>query len=306
MGRYGFSFLGGIMLGLLLAVPAAAYNQPPVNLGFTSFLDGGPPAGPGLYFTEYLQFYSAEKLRDFPVPDPDLDVTVSLTQLIYQSPTEVLPRARWGLDVILPTVFIDSSPLPETDYGFGDLLVGPFLQWDPIMGEKGPLMLNRVELQTVFPSGKYDDAKPLNPGSNLFSFNPYWAATVFVAPRVTATWRLHYLWNGKNEDPVAGNPYGATRYIKPGQAWHANFAACYELIPKRLRLGINGYYFDQVTHTEADGRSVADDEKVFAIGPGLVWHINREMHLFVNAYRESSVENRPEGDRVNLRFVWHL
>ncbi len=301
MRHFSLCLLGCVLLGVLLAMPAAAYNQPSVNLGFTSFLDGGPPAGPGLYLTEYVQFYSADKLRDLPVPDPDVDVTVSLTQLIYQSPTEVLPGARWGLDVILPTVFIDSSPLPETDYGFGDLLVGPYLQWDPIMGKKGPLMLNRVELQTIFPTGKYDDTKPLNPGSNHFSFNPYWASTVFLGPRVTASWRLHYLWNDKNDDPVIG-----ARYVKPGQAWHANFAACYEVIPKRLRIGINGYYFDQITHTEVDGSSINDDEKVFAIGPGVVWHINREMHLFLNAFRESSVENRPEGDRVNFRFVWHL
>ncbi|WP_432823421.1 SphA family protein [Trichloromonas sp.] len=291
-----------VLLGAcLLASPAVAFNQPSVNLGFTSFLDGGPPAGPGLYLTEYLQYYTADKLAGLPISDPEVDVTVSLNQVIYQSDTEIIPGARWGLDVILPVVFIDSSPLPETDSGFGDLLVGPYLQWDPIMGAKGPLMLNRIELQTIWPTGKYDEDQALNPGSNHFSFNPYWAATVFIGPKVTASWRLHYLWNDKNEDAGPG-----IRYIKAGQAWHGNFAAALEVVPKTLRIGINGYFFDQLTHTEVNGASIDDDERVFAVGPGAIWHINMDMHLFLNAYKESSAENRPEGERYTLRFVWHL
>ncbi|OHB26053.1 MAG: hypothetical protein A2X84_09750 [Desulfuromonadaceae bacterium GWC2_58_13] len=299
MRRFRTSWSLCLLSVCLLAGPAAAFNQPSVNLGFTSFLDGGPPAGPGLYLTEYLQYYTADKLADLPIPDAEVDVTVSLTQVIYQSNTEILPGARWGLNAMLPVVFIDSDPLPETDSGFGDLLVGPFLQWDPIMGSQGPLMLNRIELQTIWPTGKYDEDQALNPGSNHFSFNPYWAATVFIGPKVTASWRLHYLWNDKNED-------GGARYIQPGQAWHGNFTAAVEVVPKTLRIGVNGYFFDQLTHTRVDGSSIDDDERVFAIGPGAVWHINQDMHLFLNAYKESSAEHRPEGERYNLRFVWHL
>ena len=136
-----------LLLGVVLSAGSvAAFNQPSVNLGFTSFLDGAPPAGSGLYLTEYLQYYTADKLADLPFDDPSVNVSISLTQATYQSGTELLPGARWGLNVMLPLVFIDSDPLPETDSGFGDLLVGPFLQWDPVMGKEGPRMLNRIEL----------------------------------------------------------------------------------------------------------------------------------------------------------------
>jgi anthranilate 1,2-dioxygenase (deaminating, decarboxylating) large subunit len=291
-----------LLLGVVLSAGSvAAFNQPSVNLGFTSFLDGAPPAGSGLYLTEYLQYYTADKLADLPFDDPSVNVSISLTQATYQSGTELLPGARWGLNVMLPLVFIDSDPLPETDSGFGDLLVGPFLQWDPIMGKEGPRMLNRIELQTIWPTGKYDEKRALNPGSNHFSFNPYWSATLFLTQEVTASWRIHYLWNDTNDDP-----FGGADELKAGQAWHGNFTLDTAVFPKTLRVGLNGYFFDQLTHTRVDGRSIDDDERVFAVGPGGIWHISPDMHLFFNVYKEFEAENRPEGERYNLRFVWHL
>jgi len=113
------------ILGLiLLATPAWSYDQPSVNLGFTSFLDGGPPAGPGFYFSQYIQYYTADDFADIPF-DADVDVAVSLTQLLYQSDTPVLFGGKWGLDVIVPLVSLDSSPLPDNGTGLGDVLIGP-------------------------------------------------------------------------------------------------------------------------------------------------------------------------------------
>ena len=301
-----------LCMSFLMASSAQAYELPSVNLGFTSFLDGGPPAGPGFYFTQYIQYWTADELtnqdgdRLLPAPaDEDLSVWISLTQFIYQSDQKLLFGGKWGMDMIIPYVSLDLDYGVTNTFGFpkdngagiGDILIGPYLQWDPIMGENGPIFMHRIEFQMIFPTGKYDENRALNPGSNFFSFNPYWAGTLFITPRLTASTRLHYLWNAENND----------NNTQAGQAIHLNFATAYEVLPKQLRVGINGYYLKQISDTQVNGNDVGNSrEQVFGIGPGAVYHFSQNSHLFFNVYFESNAENRPEGDRFNLRFVHHF
>jgi len=289
--------LMAIAVGALLSLSAAqAYDQPSVNLGFTSFLDGAPPAGPGVYFTEYLHYYNANKLENLPF-NPDLKVFVSLNQVIYQSDKKVLLGGKWGLDVILPVVAFDldpGSPLSDNG-GLGDLLIGPYLQWDPIIGKNGPVMFNRIEFQCIAPTGSFDEKSALNAGSGHFSFNPYWSATWLPAKKCEVSWRLHYLWNDENDD----------NNRQPGQALHVNFATSYE-IRKGLRLGLNGYCLKQITDSEVNGVKQPEREQVLGLGPGLLYSFSVNDHLFANAYFEMAGEHRTEGQRFNLRWVHHF
>ena len=308
MTRFVRSLLPALAGLALCAVPVAAYDLPAVNLGFTSFLDGGPPAGPGHYLSEYVQYYTSDEFKGNAPPGSEVNVTVAMTQYIYQSGQPLLLGGKWGVNVMLPLVSFDSDDtfgfLSDNGTGLGDLLIGPYLQWDPVMGANGPLFMHRIELQTILPTGKYDRNKALNQGSNHWSFNPYWSATAFFGPKVTASWRLHYLWNGKNDEAFVGS---GAQEVQPGQAFHGNFAAAYEVLPKQLRLGVNGYYLDQFTDSEYDGVKVkGTQEKVLAVGPGLVWHFSQDAHLFANAYVETKADNRPQGERYNLRFIYHF
>ena len=294
---------------LLVAPLVRAYDQPAVNLGFTSFLDGIPPAGPGWYAAQYGQYYSSDKLPDLPFPgDPKLDACISLTQLIYQSDKPIFGGASWGLDLILPYVRFDldaaGTPLTAND-GFGDLLVGPYLQWAPVMGKNGPVFVHRVELQTILPTGDYDRMSAINPGSNVVSLNPYWSATWFVTPKWTVSGRFHSLWNDENDDPNLPDP--AVIDTRAGDVFHANFATEYEVIDKQLRLGVNGYVLHQISESEVNGRSIdGGKEKVLAVGPGALWSFNPDNHLFMNVFVEMDAENRPEGERYGLRYVHHF
>jgi hypothetical protein len=125
-------------------------------------------------------------------------------------------------------------------------------------------------------------------------------------PRWTADWRVHYLWNDQNDDPglVDGKK---VKTLQAGQAVHLNFSSSYEVLPKQLQVGLNGYYLKQVTDTEIDGQNVGGRrEQVLGLGPGAVWHFSQNDHLFLNVYFEMAAENRPEGERVNIRYVHHF
>lgn len=299
----------------LIAAPAQAQlpPQPSVNLGFTSFLDGGPPAGPGFYYQQYLQYYTADDLmgptgKKAP-GNTNLDAWVSLNQFIYQSDQPILLGGKWGIDVIVPVVSLDAdfSPAPfGDDTGLGDLLVGPFIQWDPVMGDNGPIFMHRIELQNIFPTGDYDENTVFNPGSNHYSFNPYWAGTLFVTPQWTATTRIHYLWNDENDDPIVPFFPGASD-TQAGDAIHINFATAYEVIPKKLRVGLNGYYFKQLSASELNGAGIPNSKaEVLGIGPGAVLHLSQDDHIFVNLYFETEAENTFEGTKLILRWTHHF
>lgn len=304
-------------LPLMLALvggAANAYDLPTVNLGMTSFLDGGMPDGKGLYLSEYFQNYSSNRLRDKDghkqaLPRTDLDYQVLVTQLVYLSDVR-LGKASLGMDALLPVLTkmqvddgLHNAALKDQG-GIGDLLLGPFIQFDPVMGSEGPRFVQRIELQFNVPSGRYSSHKDINPGNHALSFDPYWAGTYWFTPKWSASLRAHYLYNFKNHDP--GYAFGDASDIQAGQALHANFATEYAVTPQ-LRLGVNGYWLKQISDTRVDGHEVSGrKEQVWALGPGAMYSFSKKDHLLANAYFEQDVKNRPDGSRLQLRYVHHF
>jgi hypothetical protein len=302
-----------LALALGASPSAFAYDEPALNLGLTSYLDGGLPAGAGFYISEYLQVYTADKLKDKSgntMLNANVDAIAALTQFTYLSKVKI-GSASLGMNMIVPWVASADADSPlQTKTGVGDVLIGPLIQFDPIMGAKGPLFVHRIEFQVLAPTGEYDRNAAVQPGSNFWSFNPYWAGTFFLTPEWTFSTRIHYLWNGKNDDP---NP-GLADYLKSGnlvssragQAFHMNFATEYA-VTKELKLGINGYYLQQTTDTEVNDIAVAGrKERVVAIGPGLVYSWGPDNNFMFNAYKEFGAENRPEGERFIMRYIHHF
>ena len=312
------SLQGIFCISLLQAVSmntTYAYDLPTGNLGMTSFLDGMLPAGPGWYAQTYLQDYRANNLTDalgktIGLPKTEVDYQVVVQQLSYLSAVRLGQNATLGMNALIPIVTsmdvddgLNNAAL-KGQSGVGDLMLGPFIQFDPIMGEQGPKFAHRIEFQVNLPTGEYDAGKDINPSNNAVSINPYWAATYWFEPKWSFSTRIHYLYNFKNDEP--NYAFADAKDVQAGQALHANFATEYAITPQ-LRLGLNGYWLQQITDTKVDGEKVADrKEKVWAIGPGAMYSFSQDKHVVANAYFEQDAENRPEGDRLQIRYIHHF
>jgi hypothetical protein len=314
------NFAWGVAVAAVLALTlgvsgkAVAYDEPHLNLGLTSFLDGGLPAGPGYYALQYLQFYTARKLKDehgANLSRMEVSAVVPATQLAYMFDFKI-GSAYPGLNIVVPwpvSADADNGSAPiKTKTGVGDITIAPFFQFDPIMGAKGPLFVHRIELSVLAPTGVYDATAAGPPGSNFWSFNPSWAATLYLTPDWTVSPRIFYLWNGKNDNPsdALKDKYPGAVSSRAGQAFHMNFASEYA-VTKELRIGVNGYYLQQTTDTEINDAAVRGrKERVAAIGPGFVYCWGVEQAFFFNVYKEFDAVNRPEGESFVLRYGHHF
>ncbi len=317
------------------APPARAGNLEPtgLNLGLTSFFDGFGRSEEGFAYLGYAFYNRTRSINGpdgKPVPvfnNPKIDAYSLVTQFAYFMPETLFGgAARPGLDVILPVVGFSSSfdpapPAPglqlsDNGVGLGDLTIGPLLQFRPIISGGRPVFVNRIELDFILPTGKYDPDKDINQGANFVSFNPYWAVTVLPIHRLEISARFHYLYNFTNNRPA--NPPPVTPAVvsdKAGQAFWVNYAASFEII-ERLHIGVNGYYFAQLTDdqynyadgTHNNGESVPQlgDEgkaKVLTVGPGVFWDIDKENKLYLNAYFTVLADNHASSTVFNLHYV---
>jgi hypothetical protein len=301
-------------LALVLAgTPAPAFNQPPLNLGLTDILDGGPP-GPGTYFTEYIQAYGSNHFKDSSGNDipgsPEVANVLSMNQVVQVYKHKTL-GGHIGFTALLPVVAISGSgsvgspgPPVSTNPGvWGDLIVGPFLQWfdTKLLGRP---FIHRLELDIVLPTGQYDSKYLINPGSNIWTFEPFYAFTWFLTDKFSTSWRLMYDFNMKNDDPFDGLKALGINDVTPGQVFHFNYSLEYQCF-KNFWAAAAGYYLVQTTDDQFNGQNVSDSkEQVFAVGPAVFWVVSPNFSMGLKTAWEMATENRPEGNRTTFRMTY--
>ena len=281
---------------------AADLALPPVNLGDTNFQDA--IAFPGWLVEELVTYYHANQFRDYEGRERpgsnQLTAMSAVTHVAWISTFKIFD-GWYGAEILVPVGQLDFKTEfgpKDRDGGLGDLSVSPFfLQW-PEYKLFGMPFFQRLDLLFKLPTGDYSRHSAVNVGSNVYSFNPYYAFTLVPTNRLEISSRIYYLWNSENDAPFyrlrADNS-------QPGQAVHANVAVSYEVL-KDLRLGVAGYVLQQITDDKVDGDDQAHSrERVFGIGPGLKYKLDSWM-MYLNSYKEFGAENRPEGVKFALRL----
>lgn len=290
----------GLATALALATPAAATEGGGGHYpnGAEDFMVGALPP-PGTYFINYLSWYSADSFRDDNgdklFDDFDLDVVANTLRLVHVTDYKFL-GANWAVHAFLPLVNVDVSrriapPFDrESDsrFGLGDIIIDPF-----ILGWHGKNWHLITGLDIYVPTGAYDKNDLANIGRNYWTFEPVVAFTYLSDGGFEASAKLMYAFNTENND---------TNY-QSGQEFHMDYTLGYHTGP--WSLGIGGYYYQQTTDDEVNGRTFMDGfrGRAFAIGPQVKYDY-QNMAFTLKYQAETNVENRPDGNSLWFKFLY--
>ena len=298
-----------VLFGLIIA---PVHKATAVESGYGFYLLGStttsagilPP--PGTYVLDYNYFYSGS--TDFTFETAGLILGAGVEGGVYgnvPAPLWVAPGkvlgGHIGFLMLIPVIHKDvdagaSLTLPppfgvtvsqnfgDQETRFGDLVPGFMLGW-----HYGNWHFKTHTLVNA-PTGFWEQGNLANAGFNRWGIDNA-AAFTWLDPNIgleiSAMAGITYNW----ENPT-------TKY-KSGTDFHLEYAAV-QNFSKQFGVGINGYYYDQVTGDSGAGAMLGSFAgRVSAIGP--VVNMNFQLGKLpvltsLKYFREFDVENRLEGD----------
>jgi hypothetical protein len=199
-----------------------------------------------------------------------------------------------GASLTGPRGGVIGTKLRDEETKFGDPVPGMMMGW-----HHGNWHFKTHTLVNV-PVGFWERGNLANIGFNRWGIDNA-AAFTWLDPKI-----------GLELSAMAGFTYNfenpATDY-KTGTEFHVEYAAV-QNFSKHFALGVNGYYYDQVTGDSGSGAGLGSFKgRVVAIGP--VMNLNFQVaKIPVSAnlkyFREFDVENRLEGDAGYLTLTMPL
>ena len=262
-----------------------------------------PP--PGTYLIDYNYFYSGS--TDFTLEIAGLILDGGVDANAYYNvpaPLWVAPGKVLGGNVaflmLVPIGWKDVEAglgmvnLRDEETKFGDLVPGMMMGW-----HHGNWHFKTHTLVNV-PVGFWERGNLANIGFNRWAIDNA-AAFTWLDPKI-----------GLELSAMAGFTYNfenPTTDYKTGTEFHIEYAAV-QNFSKRFALGINGYFYDQVTGDSGAGAGLGSFKgRVAAIGP--VINMNFQVGKIpvstsLKYFREFDVENRLEGDAGYLTLTMPL
>ena len=265
-------------------------------IGVDTVSPGILPPAPGVYWQHFTVSYHSEQTNDptgeaRPIPNYRLQLTGSAERFLYVTKLKVL-----GGSVVLQTVIphadlsARAGTLDRHDYQLGDINVGAFLSWHSptLHGWIGPVI--------YFPTGQYDPAKGGNLGRNATTYSLQGGFTYLPNKRIELALKGFASTISTNR---------ATDY-RSGDELAVEYLAAYHL-PRNIRLGVQGYFYEQVSDDRVDGIRVPGGNRGEAISVGPMISFPLGKALIACKYQgEVMARNRPQGDRIWLQTLVRL
>jgi hypothetical protein len=303
--------------GLSLAIAAAAAIAAPASsfateggnsayvIGAQTFRQGS--LGEGFQLQTFSVFYDAAHFRDGKGGDRFADFSTSVGvqafRLSYTLPDEIA-GFKVGFAVLQPFFYIDTyrkppGSVPAThghDTGPTDTLVTPLMLSNdfelPLVGH----VEEALKLTVNTPDGDYDRSKPINVGHHYWAYLPTYG--IEMHPNENYSFGVNVTW-------LINETNHATNY-RSGQETVTEFSLMRK-VDDRLSLGLNGYYYRQITADKQNGAIVNDGfyGKAIAIGPQLQYHAPFG-NVTMKWQPEFDVRNRPDGNRLWLQLQFRI
>jgi hypothetical protein len=301
--------------------------------GLTGAIPGVTPP-PGLYFADFNGWYGAKKLKDNSgdtlklerdgVEFDKLNVFFAAPSLTWISKYNIL-GASYGQRYIGVGLLIENEVdvltpggplrLDETRAGIFDFIWAPIvLGWH----RKDGLLHATAELDVFMPVGNPNPRNLVNINKNFWTFEPGFAVTGFSPfwdQRLAASVWLRYDFNTVDDNFLIspgiankiGNPAlaGVRTHNTPGQEFHLDWAVDFAVYEK-LRVGLLGFYYQQITDDETGRGTVRNDKgRTIGIGPH-AWVPYKKWIFEGHVTTETGVKNRPQGVIASFNVLYKI
>jgi hypothetical protein len=149
----------------------------------------------------------------------------------------------------------------------------------------------------VTPTGDYSTDNLVNPGLNYWTFDTDVAAT-YLNPETGQDYSVNVGYNYNTQNPD-------TDY-QTGQELHIDYMFN-QFLSESWALGINGFYYKQITGDSGSGALLGDFKAEAAgVGPALLWTTKlgkQDVSFIAKWLHEFHAENSLEGDHIFLSFA---
>jgi hypothetical protein len=288
-----------IALGLTLATVASATEGGATiyPAGVETVMPGMmPPPGKTL-FEEFDDFYQANGLMNGSghslIPGFHLRVAAVAGKFVH----------NWGVKFLGGTL-VSSAAVPflyehiDGPFGLHDKSGIGNPDWGVLdVAYKTGNVFWWYGLDVLTPGFQYTKGDLLNIGQHNFATAPVAAFTWLPQHGMTeVSSRFEYFVN--YTDP-------ATNY-RSGREFLWEYDGMHN-VTKKLALGVNGYFYQQVSDDMLNGMDAGNRGRAFMIGPEIRYHMGRVAGI-LKYQKEMAVENQPRGNAFWCQFgvpLWH-